>query len=142
VTDEVDTVDPEPDELRQCLLEFFDDVADLEILARLRELRPARALNEVEIATLTRFPSDGTREALLRLVARGLLRASEDSTRYLYSIEDPTVRGRVENLLDTYRGDPLHVMNLLTANAMERVKSAAILAFADCFRIRSPKSDG
>lgn len=125
------------------MLELFEDVADVEILARLRELGSTRSLNEQEIAAVTRFPLEGTRDALERLSARGLVTTTTDNpARHGYAIADSALRERAEHVVEIYRNDPLKIMNLLTQNAIERVRSAAVVTFAECFRIGGPKSNG
>ena len=129
-------------ELKQLLLEHVEDLEELEILARFHE-RGATAWNEIEVALMTKFPLAGTREALRRLSSRGLLSASgSEPPAYRFSITDPAVREGLTRIITEYRSEPLKVMGMMTTNAIEKVRTAAIKTFAECFRIGGPKSNG
>ena len=135
-------MDADLDRLRRSLFEFCEDLGELEILARLRDVRGNTPLNETEIATLTGFTRELARDALRRLTERGLLAETGPPARYGYAVADTEVRARLDQVLDAYRRDPLAIMSMLTANAIERVRTAAIVTFAECFRFGGPKSRG
>ncbi len=131
------------EELRRFLFEHVEDLEDLEIIARFHELGDDRLLNAAELAVLTRFPDTTTREALARLAARGLLApTATEPVSYRYVIADASLRERLERAVVEYRQQPIKVMGMMTSNAIERVRTAAVRTFAECFRIGGPKSRG
>jgi hypothetical protein len=133
----------EDEELRRFLFEHVDDLEDLEIVARFHELGDDRLLNAVEVAVLTRFPVATTTDALARLSARGLIApTATEPVSYGYVIADASLRERLARAVVEYRREPIKVMGMMTTNAIERVRTAAIRTFAECFRIGGPKSNG
>ena len=132
----------EREELRRWLFQYCEDLGELEILARLRDVRDGEPLNEVEIATLSGLTPEMTQEALRRLSSRELLASTGAPPRYRYAIVDPESRERVNQVIEVYRAQPVEIMSLLTANALERVRTAAVSTFAECFRFGGPKSRG
>ncbi len=46
-----------------------------------------------------------------------------------------------DQLAVEYREDPLRLIELMTRNSFDRVRTSALKTFADCFRIRKPKED-
>jgi DNA-binding IclR family transcriptional regulator len=132
----------ELEELRKFLLEHVEGLEDLEILARFRETPDGAWLTTGEVASLTTFPLATTQDALRRLAARGLLApTATEPAAYRYarpaSSADPLAR-----VIAEYRSNPLQVMGLMTANAIERVRTSAMMTFAECFRIGGPKANG
>jgi hypothetical protein len=136
-------VSVEDEELRRFLFEHVDDLEDLEIVARFHELGDDRLLNAVEVAVLTRFPVATTTDALARLSARGVLApTATEPVSYGYVIADASLHERLARAVAEYRREPIKVMGMMTTNAIERVRTAAIRTFAECFRIGGPKSNG
>lgn len=134
---------PDPAAIKRWLFLHCEDLVDLEILARFHELTGDFPLNEPEIAALARFPLVAVREALARLCSRGLLAPSAlEPVRYRYAASDPELHEEIGRIVLAYRSDPLEIMSLMTANAIERVRTEAVRTFAECFRIRRPKSNG
>lgn len=132
----------ERDELRRWLFQYCEDLGELEILARLRDVRDGQALNEDDVAALSGLTLEVTREALGALSARQLIASTDAPPRYRYAIDDSEARERVDQVIEAYRAHPLEIMSLLTANAIERVRTAAVTTFAECFRFGGPKSRG
>lgn len=134
---------PDPEEIKRWLFIHCEDLVDLEILAKLHELAADLTVNETEIAALAKFPPAAVRDALARLCSRGLLSPSAlEPVRYRYAVADPEVHDRIHSVILAYRDDPLAIMNLMTTNAIERVRTEAVRTFAECFRIGRPKSNG
>ncbi len=131
------------EELKRFLFEHFDDLEDLEIITRFHELGDDRPLNALEVAILTHFPATTTAAALERLSVRGLLAPTAmEPVSYRYVVADAGLRERLARAVLEYRAEPIKIMGLMTANAIERVRTAAVRTFAECFRIGGPKSHG
>ncbi|HTQ05143.1 MAG TPA: hypothetical protein VMI54_14865 [Polyangiaceae bacterium] len=132
----------EDGELRQLLLEHFEDLEELEILARFHERGPGM-WNEAEVAAMTQFPLASTREALRRLAARGLLEPGATAPPvYRLSMPDAAIHEALTGVIAVYRSEPLKVIGIMTTHAIQKVRTAAITTFAECFRIGGPKSHG
>jgi hypothetical protein len=135
---------PEPTEqvtLKQLLADSVEGFEELELLAWLgaRNEEPA----DIElIAREVRLPAEIAESTLARLVSRGFLAVSGDRPeRYSYAPGNDS-RETIDRIVGEYRANPTFVMKLMTENAIERVRNAALKTFAECFRIRKPGSNG
>ena len=132
----------EDDELRALKKFLFEHVVDLEeiqILADFQRDAGKGSLTAEEVAALTGLPVATTRDALQRLNTRGLLApTATEPAAYRYAA-DGAVRASLDRALSEYQANPLQVLGLMTANAIERVRTSAMRAFADSFRIKGPK---
>jgi hypothetical protein len=99
---------------------------------------PNRSWTTEEVATRLGIDRDDARIALAGLCRGGLTEESADGFSYragaFEPIIDELVRANVENRLE--------VMNLMSLNALERVRSAAARAFADAFVLNRRKKNG
>lgn len=128
--------------LKQFLLEHVEGYEDLEVLAWFSGQPQATLATAVDIAQKVGFPPAIIETAVERLVARGLLeRTGKDGAFFRYAV-DEDFRRTMAKIASLYQANPREVMELMTANAIERVRTAALRTFADCFRIRGPKSGG
>lgn len=134
--------DAELEALKKFLFEHVVDLEELQILARLHRDGGKGSFTEEEVAAATGLPVGTTRDTLQRLSARGLLAPSAIGPAVYRCVADGAVRELLDRVLSEYQTNPLQVMGLMTSNAIERVKTSAMRAFADSFRIRGPKSNG
>jgi hypothetical protein len=83
-------------------------------------------------------------DALASLVRAKLVNTTEHNvlTSYRYADEDPVRHALVASLEQIYSDEPIQVMQLMSANAIERLRSGAIRAFADAFVFRKDKDRG
>lgn len=129
--------------VKRWLFAHCEDLVDLEILTKFHELSREFPLNEAEIAALAKFPLAAVQDALGRLCSRGLLSPSAlEPVRYRYAVADSELQDQIHRVVLTYRSDPLEIMSLMTANAIERVRTEAVRTFAECFRIKQAKPNG
>jgi hypothetical protein len=132
-----------PDELKQFLLDHVQDLADLEILAWFHRDSEGRSVAESALLEAMPFPPDTTTAALERLVLRGLVsRTAEDPSSLRYAPPDAQFREMLRGAIDEYRANPVQFMALMTAISIERVRTAALTTFAECFRLGGPKANG
>jgi len=134
--------DSELEALKKFLFEHVVDLEELQILARFRQDAGTGAFTEEEVASATGLPVGTTRDTLLRLSARGLLAPSAAEPAVYRYVLDGAGRELLDRALSEYQNNPLQMMGLMTSNAIERVRTSAMRAFADSFRIRGPKSNG
>jgi hypothetical protein len=90
--------------------------------------------------------SDSVSEALGHL-CRGHLVTVRGEGRgriFQYGPEDPAMDAAVRDLAQAYAENRLDVMNLMNANALERVRTSALRAFANSFLLGGggKKNDG
>jgi hypothetical protein len=132
---------PSLDQLRAFLFEHVEDLEELEILAYLHARREGATL--AVIADGVRFPLSTVLPVLERLAARGTVSCSAlEPAEYRFEASDADARQRFEEVFAAYRANPSVVMKLMTSNAIDRVRTAAMRRFADSFRLKGPKSDG
>jgi hypothetical protein len=132
-----------PDELKQFLLTHVEDLAELEILAWLHRSSEGTWAGESDLSVAMPFPPDTTAAALERLVGRGLVaRSHEKPGQICYDAPDAEFRGLLRRTIDEYRASPVQFMALMTAISLERVRTAALRTFAECFRLEGPKKNG
>lgn len=132
-----------PDELKQFLLDHVQDLAELEILAWFHRESEGTWAKEAELLTAMPFPSDTTAAALERLVVRELVSRTDARPGLLcYEARDAVFREMLRRAIDEYRANPVQFMALMTAISLERVRTAALMTFAECFRLGGPKSNG
>jgi hypothetical protein len=132
---------PSLDQLRAFLFEHVEDLEELEILAFLHARREGATL--AGIADGVRFPVSTVLAVLERLAAQGTVSCSAlEPAEYRFETSDAVVRERFEEVFAAYRTNPSVVMKLMTSNAIDRVRTAAMRRFADSFRLKGPKSNG
>ncbi len=132
---------PSLDQLRSFLFEHVEDLEELHVLAHLHARRESATL--AVIADEVRFPLPIVLSVLERLAARGIVSCSAlEPAEYRFEASDAAVRQRFEDAFATYRANPSVVMQLMTSNAIDRVRTAAMRTFADSFRLKGPKSHG
>jgi hypothetical protein len=134
---------PDSDELRQFLLDHVEDLAELEVLAWFHRQAEGTWAAEAELLTAMPFPPDTTAVALERLVQRELVsRTAQKPGLVCYESRDPAFREMLRRAIEEYRANPVQFMALMTAISIERVRTAALTTFAECFRLGGPKGYG
>jgi hypothetical protein len=75
---------------------------------------------------------------------RGLVSRRDGAPQavYCYSPQDPKLHEAVVGLAREYREQPIAIIKLLSTNAIERVRTAALRTFADAFVIGKDKNRG
>jgi hypothetical protein len=129
--------------LRTFLLDHVEDLEELEVLLCLYERGGDDGLRLEEVTDAVRFPPAAIVGALERLAARGHISCTAiEPALYRFEPANPDMTEAFARVAAAYRENPLEVMRLMSSIALERVRTAAIRRFADCFRIGGPKSRG
>lgn len=129
-------------DLRSFLLEHVEDLEEFEILLCLFERGGEAGMSRDEVTAAVRFPSLTIRNSLERLAARGLVSCTAIEPA-VYRFDPPSAdREAFGRVAAAYRENPLEVMRIMTSIAVERVRTAAVERFADCFRFGGPKPRG
>lgn len=137
------TIEEIPEDIRLFLMEHVESYEQLDILALLRP-QPERSFSCDDVAAATNISLAAAETALDGLQQSGILSGSADrgGPRFRYTPSDPGVDGLVERLLRAYKENPLGIVKLMSANAIERVRTYAIRAFANSFVLERKKKDG
>jgi hypothetical protein len=134
------TAEPFSEPVRQLLREVMTTFERLEMLLLLHEKAPA-ALDARTIGELSRIHPDLIPEALQGLTDHGLLaRAGETSFRY--SPATPALAAVADELVVAYRDQGAAVLSAMSIDAIERIRSGPVRAFADSFVLGKRKPDG
>lgn len=82
--------------------------------------------------------------ALAGLEAAGLLqmRVQGSEKSYAYITQSDSLEATIARVADAYRDDPIPIIKLMSANAIERLRKAALRTFADAFLLRRDKNRG
>jgi hypothetical protein len=127
--------------VRAFLRDYIDSFESLEVLLLLRRERTACTVAELCSRLKTRAPLID--DALASLVRARLLNTDQNVlASYTYADGDPgrdAIVGSVERL---YRDEPISIMQLMSTNAIERLRTSTIRAFADAFVVRKDQGRG
>lgn len=126
------------------LVDFLrDNVSSYEELNALLLLSraPVRAWALAEAAESLNVPLELMKTALAALCASGILveAAGESSKSYRYAPSGKLLAEQVAALQQAYVEQPMDVVQAMTANAIERVRSSAARRLADAFRFERSK---
>jgi hypothetical protein len=131
--------DPSPT-LREFLREFVSSYEELEVLLLLA--RGARPWSAAELAEALSARDDVIAAAAESLVQTGRLVESTTvggQRRFAFAPHSAELRERVAELDRAYVERRLAIVQIMSANAVERMRGAAIRRFADSFRLERPK---
>lgn len=125
--------------VRAFLRAYIDSFESLEVLLLLRRERTACTAEELCRRLKTRAPLID--DALASLVRARLVNSDRSvPALYTYADEDPARDGIVGSLERVYRDEPIKIVQHMSTNAIERLRTSTIRAFADAFVVR--KDDG
>jgi predicted transcriptional regulator len=130
------------DEVRAFLRDYVDSFESLDVLLLLRRERTAWTAEELCMRLKTRPPLID--DALASLVRARLVNTSDQGVRTLYTYTDrDSARDVIVGSLErVYRDEPIQIMQLMSTNAIERLRTSTIRAFADAFVVRKDKGRG
>lgn len=126
--------------IREFLRDCVSSYEELEVLLLLA--REARDWSADELAEALRAPGDIIAAAAESLVEVGGLvdaRSASGQKRFVFAAKTDELRAQVAELDRAYVERRLAVVQIMTANAVDRVRGAAIRRFADSFRLERPK---
>jgi len=131
-----------PEDVRALLRERIESYEQLEMLFALRNDRR----EQTAAALSARFGIDRTlaQSALAELQTHGLAQARGRGAepRYVYAPASAALEEAVSRLARLYVEQPIAVLRILSTNAIERVRTGALRAFADAFILRKGKDRG
>ena len=132
-----------PEDVRALLNEHIESYEQLEVLLLLRRER----YEEWTIAGLAarlRVRDELIGSALEGLKAGGLVVATSaaPAPRFAYRPTSSGLDAAAGRLDQEYAQRPIRIIQLMSANAIERVRTAALHTFADAFVLKKKDSDG
>jgi DNA-binding IscR family transcriptional regulator len=131
-----------PEDVRSFLLEHIESYAQLEVLALLRK-QPARGFSSEAAAAEANLPESAAEAALDELRRSGVLELTVLNGRqgFRYRPRKPETDRTVARLLQAFEENPIAIVKLMNATAMERVRTSAMRAFANAFVLARKKKD-
>ncbi len=132
-----------PDDVQALLRHHLESFEQLELLLLLRTDRD-RCWSEESLVERLRIPSSLVLEAVQGLASAGFLAPTAPSgqKQYRYRVQSDSLEATIDRLSHAYKEQPMPVIKLMSANAIERVRTAALRTFADAFVLRKDKNDG
>ena len=129
------------EQLRQFLRECIETHEDLETLMLLVREHEA-AWPPDRVASALGGPAEMSLRALERLTQAGLLSEHQAAgQRFFRFAPSADLRAPVAELLETYGEHRLPIMNEISSNAVQRVRTAAMRAFARAFLLDGKGKD-
>jgi hypothetical protein len=130
-----------PDDVRALLQEHIESYEQLETLLLLRRERYEEWTAD-RLAARLRVRAELVEPALAGLAASGLVDAAGLApTRFAYRPASSGLDAAVGRLEREYTERPILIIQLMSANAIDRVRTAALHTFADAF-VLSKKDKG
>jgi hypothetical protein len=128
--------------LRAFLFAHVESYEQLTVLLLLYRSDDARTVTL--IASELKVDARETKFVVDRLVASKLvtLETKGEAVLYRYSPGSQDLALQVQALAAAYEDNQVRLVELMTANAIERMRTNALRAFADGFRWRGSKKDG
>lgn len=130
-------------ELEPFLRDYVESYEELKALICLGTARQTWRTAE-SLATECQVNEEATLAALERLAHVGVLTRRGAPSALEYRIHDD-FQGRgdlFDRLAVEYRQNSLQLIEVMTKNAIDRVRASALRTFADSFRIRGSRGDG
>jgi DNA-binding IclR family transcriptional regulator len=121
------------------LFEHIASYEQLEVLLLMAKERQA-PWSARTLAERLGLDSDSCQAALEHLLDHGLVAAGPAAGEFGYHPASSELEQKVETLRQTYQEQRVAVVQMMSGNAVERVRTAAIRTFAGAFRLRGPKS--
>jgi hypothetical protein len=120
------------------LFEYIADYEHLDVLTLLAR-EPERVWSAPAVAQSLGLDLDVCRSALIHLSESGLLATRSGAEEFQFAPESETLARHVETLGRVYQEQRVEVVRMMSTNAVERVRTAAIRAFSGAFQLRGPK---
>jgi predicted transcriptional regulator len=132
-----------PEDVRKLLREHIESYEQLELLLLLRTELDHRWTVDA-LSARFRIPASLASLALDELQRAGFVqaRAPGAEKQYVYVAQRDPVEATLNRLAQAYREHPIPILKQMSANAIERVRTAALRTFADAFLLRKDKKDG
>ncbi len=134
---------PVPEDVKQLLYETIRTYEQLEALVLLHGA-PDAGWNAQRIADALRIPDDAAAEMLHAMSLAGLIESAQcaDPAAPTYRVAAGALGDIAARLVQAYDDNRLEVIRLMNANAIHRMRTDAMRAFADAFLFSKDGKDG
>ena len=134
--------EPPPD-VQILLRDHIESYEQLELLLLMRAARGSTWTEETLSAQL-HLAQSLVGAALERLKAGGFVEAQMHGSerRYAYLGQSDKLEATINRLAAAYREYPIPIIKLMSANAIERLRTSALRTFADAFILKKDKDRG
>ncbi len=134
------TADELPEDVQRLLRDQIESYEQLELLLLLRTELDHPWTAEA-LSSRLRIPASLVVAALDELQTARLVEARPlgAARQYAYVPQSPHAEATLGRLVQAYREHPIPVLKQMSANAIERVRTAALRTFADAFILRKDK---
>lgn len=132
-----------PPDVQTLVCEHIESYEQLELLLIIRAEKESTWTEET-LTTRLRIPVSLVRAALDGLESAGFVEVQGQGSeqRYLYLRQNDEVEATISSLTLAYRDNPIPIIKLMSANAIERLRTAALRTFADAFVLKKDKNRG
>ena len=132
-----------PEDIATFLHDHIESYEQLELLLLLRNEQQV-SWTEEGLSRRLRIPASLIGAALAHLEHAGYVSITtpDAEKRYSYLAQNDELEATMARLAQTYREQPMPIIKLMSANAIERVRTAALRTFADAFILRKDKPRG
>lgn len=132
-----------PADVQALLFNHIESYEQLEILLLVRREASANWTAE-RIGSRLAISAILAKEALTALCASRLvkLRSGSLGLEYEYAAESPALDESVSGLASVYTTHRFEIIKTMSANAIKRMRTGALRAFADAFILRKDKGNG
>jgi hypothetical protein len=136
-------MDEVTEDVRAFLHDAIESYEQLKILLLLKH-EPAQHWNLQSLCERLRISSSLIDTALTALIGTKLVQAdtARPEVHYAYAPASEALDATVARLDHLYTEQPIVIVKLMSANAIERVRTAALHTFADAFILRKGKDNG
>lgn len=129
-------------EVASFLSDSLASYEQLDVLLLLRE-RQREEFTASSVAEALHMSEASAEEALDHLHRENLLQVrASGGNIFKYGPKSPDSARAIDRLADDWNRNRVTVMNLMSSNAIERVRTKALRTFADAFLLGRKKSDG
>ena len=131
-----------PDDVQALLRAHVESYEHLAVLL-LAYRQSTRTWSVADLSSTLSIPEQLAEAAVTTLRNAGLLRAECDALppSYRYAANS-AAHATIARLASEYAENPVQVVRLMSANAIERVRMSALHAFADAFVLKKDKDRG
>ncbi|MGH8296423.1 MAG: hypothetical protein ACRETZ_13165 [Steroidobacteraceae bacterium] len=130
-----------PEDVRALLHEHIESYEQLEILLLLHRERPEQWTGD-GLAARLHVQAELIESALMGLRSSGLVETiGAAPTRFAYRPASSGLDAAVGRLEREYADRPVLIIQLMSANAIERLRTAALHTFADAFVLKKKDQD-
>jgi hypothetical protein len=132
------TDEPDLKQIERFVLENILDFEQLELVL-LAVAEPDHIWTIESLRSLLGFDVETLEQSLAHLVARGLFVCEPRNGTFRYAPATAALAESARELARAHSSQRAQVVHMMSRNAMNRVRTAAIHTFAEAFRLRGPK---